>query len=243
MERGVVRCGVCQLPTRWCVCAGFRAVKSPLRVDVLMHRREFLRPTSTGRLIERVMTGSRIHLHGGGDVLTREALVRPGRVVWILHPDGELPPTGVEPDTLQLLLLDGSWSEAARMRRSVSFWGRLTRLRGDLPPSRYGLRKQSEAGRYSTVEALGILMEDLGLDEAARQLRIQFELHVYAGLRARGAIREAAEFLAGSLLPEAMPECLRLLAERRRCGREDGRDPKGSGDWSGVGDPLGEAGG
>lgn len=67
-----------------------------------------------------------------------------------------------------------------------------------------------------------MVLEFLGLDAAAGALRVQFEWHVYAGLRARGAVVEAAAFLAGSLLHEAMPECLRALQERRRCGGTQG---------------------
>ncbi len=224
VQRGVERCRECQLPARWCICAGFHAVDCPIQIDVLTHRRELGRPTSTGRLIQRVMTGSKGHVHGHDARLSREDVARPNRTLWILHPAGELPPAGVEPDTLQVLLLDGSWPEAGRMRRSVESWGQLIRLPADLPPSRYGLRRQPAPGMYATIEALGILLEVLGQGEAATRLRIQFELHVYAGLRSRGAAHEAAEFLAGSLLPETMPGCLRTLTERRRCGP----DPRGS---------------
>jgi DTW domain-containing protein YfiP len=204
---------------RWCVCSGFRSVDCPVPVDVLMHRREYLRPTSTGRLIHRVMSGSRLHVHGDGTSLSREALVRSERTLWILHPGGELPPSTVESGGSQILVLDGSWSEAARMRRVVEPWGQCIRLPADLPPSRYGLRKSPAPGMYSTVEALGMLLEMLGLGDAATQLRIQFELHVYAGLRSRGAVVAAEKFLEESLLPRELPGCLSALTERRRLGK------------------------
>ena len=72
---------------------------------------------------------------------------------------------------------------------------------------------------YSTVEALGMLLELIGLGDAATQLRIQFELHVYAGLRSRGAVEAAEKFLAESLLPAELPGCLSALTERRRVGQ------------------------
>lgn len=188
-------------------------------VDVLMHRREYRRPTSTGRLIQRVMPGTRVHVHGEGTPLSREALVRTDRTLWVLHPDGELPAAMAEAGRLQILVLDGSWSEAARMRRVVEPWGRCIRLPAGLPPSRYGLRKSPAPGMYSTVEALGFLLETLGMAEAATQLRVQFELHVYAGLRSRGAVAAAEKFLAESLLPAELPGCLSALTERRRVGQ------------------------
>ncbi len=103
------------------------------------------------------------------------------------------------------------------MRKAVEPWGRLVSLPAG-GPSRFRLRSQHAGGMYSTVETLVILLDWLGLTEAATRLRLQFELHVYAGLRSRGAIREAAEFLGQSSLEEALPEVMRDLQQRRRCG-------------------------
>jgi DTW domain-containing protein YfiP len=144
----------------------------------------------------------------------REAVVRPGRELWILHPRGEELPVGSDPANLQVLLLDGSWSEAGSMLEVVGQWGR----RISLPmsgPSRYWLRNAPGAGKYATVEALMFLYAALGLVAAEAALRRQFELHVYAGLRTRGAKARADEFLAASSLPAAMPELLARLGERR----------------------------
>jgi len=185
-------------------------------VDVLMHPREFRRPSSTGHLISRVMPSSHGHLFSHEAPLVPEAIVQPGRTLWILHPSGGPPPVGVPPGSLQVLLLDGSWREAARMRKTVGAWGRLVSL-PTAQASRFRLRSQHDDTNYSTVEALEILLGTLGLHEAAARLRAQFELHVYAALRSRGAIREATEFLAGSSLMETLPGPLRELQERRPC--------------------------
>lgn len=219
MARSVVlettpRCARCRCTPRWCICAGFQAVASPLAADVLIHKREYWRPTSTGRLINRVVTDSRGHVFWQEKPPARETVVRPGRELWILHPRGEELPAGADPANLQVLLLDGSWSEAGSMLEVVGQWGR----RISLPmngPSRYRLRNAPGAGRYATVEALMFLYSALGLAEAAARLRLQFELHVYAGLRTRGAKAMADEFLATSSLPAAMPDLLARLGERR----------------------------
>lgn len=182
-----------------------------------MHHREFHRPTSTGRLINRVIPDSRQHLFRREAPPTRETIIRPGHNLWILHPRGEPLPVDASPAGVQILLLDGSWREAARMTQAVSSWGRLYRL----PPaggSRYGLRAQAQEGNYSTVESLQFILMALGLQPAAEQLRLQFELHVYAGLRARGAKAAAAKFLADSPIRAAFPELLRQLDERRAGG-------------------------
>ena len=211
---GTPRCERCQFPPRWCICAGYQAITCPLQVDVLIHHREFNRPTSTGRLINRVMPASRSHLFRRETPPDRAAIAVPGRTLWILHPRGEPLPTGADPAGLQVLLLDGSWREAARMSQEVASWGRLVRL-PDTGPGRYQLRTHADEGKYSTVESLLLLLAALGLTETEAQLRLQFELHVYAGLRTRGTKEKAAVFLATSPIREAFPELLARMHERR----------------------------
>lgn len=223
MARSVIlrptrRCERCQLPPRWCICAGFRAVTCPLAVDVLVHSRESFRPTSTGRLINRVMPESRGHLYRHDLSLRRDDIVRPGRELWVLHPQGDAMPADAKPENVQVLLLDGSWREASRMRADVKSWGRSVSLpmSGE---SRYRLRGQQDGGRFSTVEALLYLLQAFRLEDAHAQLQLQFELHVFAGLRARGDKAAAENFLAESPVRDAFPE---LLAEfNRRRPREE----------------------
>ena len=76
VTEGAPRCEGCRFSPRWCICEGFRALALPLGIDVLIHRREFWRPTSTGRLINRVIPASHGHVfrHAGVSeaVLPRE---------------------------------------------------------------------------------------------------------------------------------------------------------------------------
>jgi DTW domain-containing protein len=219
MSRSVVlgktpRCDRCQYALRWCICDGFHSLVCPFEVEVLIHHREFWRPTSTGRLINRVIPASRGHVFRHDLPLNRVAIVQPGRPLWILHPLGAPLPAGAPPAGLQVLLLDGSWREAARMMHGVESWGRLISL-PMTGPSRYLLRDQQGAGKYSTVEALMFLLSALGLTREHAQLRLQFELHVYAGLRARGEKAAAEKFLDDSPVRGAFPELLEKLNERR----------------------------
>lgn len=211
---GTKRCDRCRFAPRWCICAGFQAIECPLQIDVLIHHREFWRPTSTGRLINRVIPASRHHVFRREAPPAREAVVSPDRTLWILHPRGEPLPSDAPPSGVQVLLLDGSWPEAARMTQTVAPWGRLVRL-PMAGPSRYWLRGQAREGNYSTIESLIFLLAALGLSQEETQLRLQFELHVYAGLRARGAKTAAAEFLATSPVRGAFPELLHQLDQSR----------------------------
>ena len=208
------RCERCRFVPRWCICAAHASIACPLQADVLIHEREFWRPTSTGRLVHRVMAGSRSHRYVPETPPERATVAHPERELWILHPRGEAVPAHTDPAGVQVLLLDGSWSEAARMATHVAGWGRLVCL-PDQGASRSSLRRQEQTGKYATAESLLILLSALGLTDAEHQLRLQFELHVYAGLRTRGALVQAEEFLATSPIREAFPDLLADLHRRR----------------------------
>jgi DTW domain-containing protein YfiP len=209
-----VRCPVCELPPRWCICAAQRDLACPLQIDLLLHEREVARPSSTGKLIKRLFPAARQHIWSWNQPLAAETVINPERELWILHPHGHPAPSDVDPGNIQVALLDGLWNETATMSRAVSSWGRLVSLpmRGE---SRYWLRAQQDSGRFSTVEALLFLLDSLQLTKTSAELRTQFELHVYATLRARGRIDLAAAFLADSMLPQTIPDYLASLQQRR----------------------------
>ena len=204
------------MPPRWCVCAGQRSETCPLLVDVLQHELESHKPTSTGNLIPRVIAGARIHLYRHERPLLRAEIIRPeAEELWILHPNGEsLPIQRPAAARLQILLLDANWAQAGGMLAEVQTWGRRVRL-PMIGQSRYALREQNGEGRFSTFEALLFLLEALDEREAAARLRVQFELHVYAGLCARGRKVEAAAYLADSPVRTAFPTVLAEFARRR----------------------------
>lgn len=212
--KGSPRCERCQLPPRWCICAGLHSVKCSLAVDVLMHHMEAYRPSSTGHFIKRVMPDSRQHIFRPERMPARHEVARPDRELWVLHPLGEALPPQADPARIQVLLIDGSWKQALEMTRSVRSWGRCVNLPMQ-GASRYWLRAQQGAGQFSTIEALLFLLKALGLTVEHAQLQAQFELQVYAGLCARGRKADAVQYLADSPARAAFPELLARLAEKR----------------------------
>ena len=215
MPRSVVykpgpRCPGCRMPPRWCICEGLHPLDCALGVDVLMHFCEANRPSSTGHLINRLLPATRVHLAGGGRRPERAEIVRPGKTLWILHPQGDPPPTDAVPENLQVLLIDGSWKQASDLMRQVVTWGRTICL-PMTGVSRYRLRAQQGEGQFSTIEALLFLMATLGLQREEAQLRLQFELHVYAGLLARGRPPDARAYLVDSPVRTAFPELVDRL--------------------------------
>ncbi len=215
IARGVAeRCPCCHLTPRWCVCAAQREIRCPLAIDVLMHRRERFRPTSTGNLIQRVLPESRQHEWRRERPPAIDDVRVPGRELWVLHPRGNPVPRGLAPEQVQVVLLDGAWSETTVMMQELARWGRVVSLpmTGE---SRFWLRAQQAGGRFCTVEALLFLLQMFGLAAAHEELRRQFELHVYASLRARGRKERAEEFLRDSPVPAAFPDLLAQLNVRR----------------------------
>ena len=195
-------------------------IESPLKVDVLMHHMEAWRPSSTGHLIHRVVANTGLRVYRKEHTLVREEIMQPGRALWILHPTGEPLPVSEPPAGLQVLLLDGTWIQSTGMLRGVESWGR----RVSLPmagESRYWLRSQAADDRFSTIEALMFLMASLGMAEQRAALQLQFELHVYAGLCARGKKVEAANYLFSSPVSGALKELLPTLKPWAQPSRRD----------------------
>ena len=214
MNSSARRCPRCQIARRWCICPVHVDVTTPLAVDVLTHHRERYRPSSTGTLINRIIPTSRHILYRRERRLSAVDVKFPGRELWIFHSHGEaLPTTLPDPRLVQVLLIDGSWREASAMAQEVTQWGRLVSL-PMTGVSRYWLRAQADDGQFSTIEALLFLLERFGLPEA-ESVRLQFELHVYASLRARGHKAVAAEFLAGSPIRDEFREFIAQLDVRR----------------------------
>lgn len=208
------RCPRCNLTPRWCICAAHTDIHTPFVLALLTHKRELYRPSSTGNLIARLFPAARRHVWYPEKTLEAAQVVDPQREVWVLHPNGLPAPRDTAAGNVQLVLLDGSWSESAGIARSVTSWGRLVQLPLS-GASRFWLRSKHDGERYSTAEALLFLLDHFGLAAERDALHAQFELHVYANLRARGNTQLAAEFLRESVLADAMPEFMAQLLTPR----------------------------
>ncbi|MFH1498132.1 MAG: tRNA-uridine aminocarboxypropyltransferase [Verrucomicrobiota bacterium] len=213
--KGTVRCAGCQLPPRWCICPAMTPVTGlPFDTEVLMHFKEAYRPSSTGHLIGRLVPGAVIREYRSDLPFVMPADVSgERRPLWVLHPAGD-PVSTTAPAGLRVMLIDGSWKQAAGMMQAVSKHAQCIRLpmTGE---SRYRLRTQQEGGRFSTIEALMFLCDALGATDTARALRLRFELHVYAGLLSRGRVAEAADYLRTSPAATEWPELVRKLQPAR----------------------------
>jgi DTW domain-containing protein YfiP len=200
-------------------------VDTHLAVHVLIHRHEQWKPSSTGALIARAVAGTTsqvfqpAHRFFPASGWPADA-IEPSQEFWILHPSGEPLPAFIGQahpacgSRTDILLLDGTWRQAGEMLRSLEGVGHCVRLTDATDePSRYWLRDQPGLSQLSTAEALMGVFRAVGEPEAERRLRLHFELHVYASLRARGKREMAERYLGHSpLLAEAAEAIDRLNA-------------------------------
>ena len=224
---GAARCPGCSLPPRWCICDAIPSVETQLRVHVLIHHHEHHKPSSTGKLVARVVAGSNCHIYKReshsfpSSGLPSETLAH-GSELWILHPNGEPLPAAAaapaaDPRSPHILVLDGTWRQAGEMLHAVEGMGRCVCLpEPTAEPSRYWLRDQREPTHLSTAEALMGVFKAMGDSAAERRLKLHFELHVYATLLARGRREMAERYLGHSPLLIETPEVLDRLHSQRR---------------------------
>ena len=231
---GTGRCDGCRLPPRWCVCGALPMVEPRAAVDVLLHRREQWRPSSTGALLARALRGARLHIHrpdpcSRASPVLPTSLLRPGHECFVLHPQGEpiddAAAIASRPLPVQVVLLDGNWREAGEMLRLVKATAATAAREATAPlrvvglpagmPGRFWIREAPAPGQLSTAEACGAILDLLGDTRAAESLRLHFELHVWATLRARGKLVRAEAYLRDSPLPAAIPAILAALETRR----------------------------
>jgi len=203
-------------------------VETRFTVHVLIHRLEQCRPSSTGKLLGRAVAKAACHVYQRGNRFFEATgypadAVESGRELWVLHPSGDPLPDAPATDRAAslppptVLLLDGTWRQSGEMLASVSRRGRCVRLSvtATSEPSRYWLRTQAQREQLCTAEALMGVLEATGQPEAARQLRLHFELHVYATLLVRGHREMAERYLGHSPLLTEAPAALDRLHARR----------------------------
>lgn len=226
---GTARCPRCSLPPRWCTCDMLPPVETPLAVHVLIHRHESHKPSSTGRLVARAVSGAATHVYQRETKFFPAATATADRLgpeaeLWILHPHGDPLPLAAGAGAnsshacRSVLLLDGTWRQAGEMLRTVEGTGRCVCLpNASDEPSRNWLRDQAEPGRLSTAEALMGVFRAVGDHGAEHGLRLHFELHVYATLLARGRREMAERYLGHSpLLGDALGPLEQLHARKAR---------------------------
>ena len=117
------RCPGCRLIVAACFCDLIPRVETRTRVVVVLHRLEAGKPSNTGHLALRCLPNSSLVIHGALD----RAMAAPAwaehsdPVLLFPHPDARpLAAFCDNPRPLTLIVPDGTWRQAQRMRRRVA---------------------------------------------------------------------------------------------------------------------------
>ncbi|QSQ25527.1 DTW domain-containing protein [Pyxidicoccus parkwayensis] len=163
------RCQSCNLPSQLCMCAEIPRVETRTRFLVLQHLMEMGKKSNTGRVAVQALANARLLVHGAlAEPLDTAVLSEPG--TWLLYPDGPAAPADA-PAPRQLVVLDGSWSQARKMTQRIPALRTLPRL--VLPPPPPGLlklREPTHPAGMSTLDAIARAVAVLEGPEAAAPL-------------------------------------------------------------------------
>jgi DTW domain-containing protein YfiP len=175
MTAFVSRCVSCR--QRGCICAQVAPVVLRTRFVIVRHFAERWRASNTAHFA-RLATGCELYDYGGPERFD-ESRLPGGAGTWLLYPDGEpqLPSTPPE----QVIVLDGSWSQARRMRQRLVGLRNLRTWSLPLPdPTRPRLRRPTHAYGMSTLEAIARAVALLEGPEPAAALERLHDLIVRA---------------------------------------------------------------
>ncbi len=202
----VERCPRCQIASAHCCCAWARPGQSPLRFCLLMHHKEPMKPTNTGRLIAEILpdTAAFCWDRTEPDATLLALLADPQYQPMIVFPGQYSEPGRVverigvsEGKTPLLILLDGTWKQARRMFQSDYL--------ADFPVlsitpealSRYKLRSAAHDHQLATAEVAAQVLAIGGDERNAQVLDAYFQVfsqRYYAGKRQLPVTSETEPF-------------------------------------------------
>ena len=191
------RCPRCWVQERFCFCADVPQVHTRTGFLVVRHGRETWKTSNTARIALLALPRGRLLPYSvPGVPFDAKALEAPG--TWLLYPGADAPPVGTPPPR-QVVVIDGSWSQARRMVH------RLPQLRGmprlSLPPPAPGrrrLRQPPHADGMSTLEAIAEAVALLEGEAVAAPLRTLHERMLQAVWEGRGGMEASIAALRGS---------------------------------------------
>lgn len=198
-DNAVNRCRRCRLHASLCMCALIPELVTRTRLLLIIHRYEDRKSTNTGRLASVCLPNSEVLVRGHAGAPTLPLAFPPDTQPLLLFPhEDALPLTafrGGAPVTL--IVPDGNWRQASRVRRRVPGLAKLPCVA--LPagaPSRYRLRSEVHSHGLATCEAIARALGILEGPDVQRALERVFQIMVERVRWARGEI-DRAEVTAG----------------------------------------------
>lgn len=223
------RCEHCVLRKPFCVCGKLsllqmHACDLDFEVVVLINQREKYRSSNTAKIIEKII-GAKIFVDGlDEDISEFQRIVQANLDnSFVLFPSDnsiDFPSFSncarncvlAESAKILIIVVDGTWRQARRLNLKIPDSVPRVRI---LPTtlSKFLCRRQTRADRVCTLEALSLLLQDMGKVEAATRLDTGLETLVQGfNLQCYGSTHRPASMLkdlpAGKSLPPRHPDTL-----------------------------------
>ena len=226
------RCESCALKKPFCVCsqlANLEMHASDMNFDVvvLMNQKEKYRSSNTAKVIEKILR-AKIFIDGFDDDFSKVLQIVNDNIhnCFVLFPSEdslEFPSFATRRaesftsqsstlDKILIVVVDGTWRQARRLNQKIP--DSIPRVK-ILPHtlSKFLCRRQTQADRVCTVEALSLLLQDMGMTEASQRLDKGLETLVQGfNLQCYGATHRPASMLkdlpSGKSLPPRHPDTL-----------------------------------
>lgn len=155
---GAVRCPRCRMLGSLCVCAFIPdpPLATRTRVVLVIHRAEDRKSTNTGRIALACLANSEAIVRGHIERPTPPLRAADGTKPILLFPhEDAVPIEDFAGEAVTLVVPDGNWRQASRMRRRVPALDTVpcVRLAGD-ERSPHRLRAEAHAHGLATIEAI-----------------------------------------------------------------------------------------
>ncbi len=187
------RCPRCRLHAHLCICSTTPRIDLGTRLILVMHRREWSKPTATGPLALAVLINSELRIQGYleqpldfSDLDSdqrRTLLLYPGEEAAVLSRDF----LSGDPRPVNLVVPDGNWRQAARMGRRLPGLEHATMVR--LPEGAktdWGVRRESHPEGLATFEAIARALGIIDSAEVQETMEEFFRLMVTRTFQTRG---------------------------------------------------------
>ncbi len=176
-----------------CICESIPSYTIDTRLVLIMHRREYKKPTATGPLALEALPNSELRIHGHLDrPLDLSDLHIAERRTLLLYPGDDVPILSrdfLDRDKrpVTLVVPDGNWRQAAKMGRRLPGLEHAEMVR--LPEgkeTRWGIRKECHAQGLATFEAIARAIGIIESPDVQSSMEELFRLMVQRTLDSRG---------------------------------------------------------
>ena len=201
-----LRCPRCRMHGSLCICELIPTLATRTRLMLVIHRVEVRKPTNTGRLAAHCLTNSEIVVRGHEDSPTPPFVAPSTSRPVFLFPHADALPLeefARSKDPVTLIVPDGTWRQASKVRQRVPGFRGLPCVSLPLEePSIYRLRSEAHEHGLATIEAIARAMGILEGMPVRREIERVFRAMVERTLWARGEIE--SEHVTGGIPAGAM---------------------------------------